>query len=184
MANDPMDGSLYIDDQFGNGVIASDSITTINSATAAEAIGFGQAVNLNADNQVVTAKSAPIYGIAAQEKSGITHGFTFENVATDTFQAGEAVSVVRDGTVYVPVSADVNAGEPATVDADGNFKPAGSSDKPVGLFRDSANAGGTARVQIRIDLNAKAQASSTTPTSTPTSGSASGSTGGAAKSNN
>ena len=74
-------------------------------------------------------------------------------MAKEDWSAGEWFGCVREGTVAVPISEDVNSRENAAVDANGNFKPAGASDTVVGVFLSSGNKGGTARLQTRIQLS-------------------------------
>lgn len=143
------DGQLYHDGTLGAGRVATTERATVNGAIAAEEVGFGKAVGLK-DNQAVVATAAPIYGIAVRRSYTRFYDFK-EGNGTDAWQKGETIGVLREGTVAVQISEDVDAGKAATVASDGTFKPAGSADKAVGIFLTSGNKGGTANLQIRID---------------------------------
>ena len=68
-------------------------------------------------------------------------------------QDGKAIPATN-GTVFVPISEDVDRGESATVDANGTFKPAAANDVVVGIFTSSGNAGSTAELQTRVQFAA------------------------------
>lgn len=188
------DGKLYGDPELGAGEIATIESATITTEQAGADIGYGQGVQIN-NGQVVPANGGNIYGIAVRRTHLNADHLTPENIANDKWSAGEWLGVVRDGTVAVPINVDVNARENAAVDSNGNFKPAGTSDTVVGVFLSSGNAGGTARLQTRIQLTntavtgtglTDADSTQTTPSaSTTTSGSSgSGSSGSSTASGN
>lgn len=145
------DGTVYTREDLGAGKIATTEDYSVNTEVASDAIGFGQAVAIK-DGQVSIATSAPIYGVALKRTYTNAEKLDEETVENDKWQKGETLGVLRDGTISVPVSADVAHGDSATVDANGNFKTAGASDTAVGVFLTDGNAGSTAQLQIRVAL--------------------------------
>lgn len=164
------DGKLYMDGQLGAGTVATLEDSNVNTVTAGGPIGFGTAVTIS-NGKAVQAAGAPIYGIALKRTYLNADHFYQEDIDNDKWAEGEVLGVLRDGTIAVSVSADVDEQESATVDANGQFKPAGTSDSVVGVFLSSANAGETAQLQTRIQL-----AQPTSSTTSPTTGSTTGST--------
>lgn len=145
------DGKLYMDGQLGAGTPATLEDATVNTLTAGGPIGFGTAVTIK-DGKAVQAGGAPIYGVALKRTYLNGEHFFQDAIDNDKWAEGEVLGVLRDGTIAVPVSADVDVQENATVDANGQFKPAGANDKIVGVFLSSANAGETAQLQTRVQL--------------------------------
>ena len=128
------DGRLYHDDPLSAGTVASPfEPTAVNTEHAGAEIA---------------------YGVALKRTS--VHGFelTEEAIEGDKWKEGETLGVLRDGTVFVPISEDVDRGEIATVDANGTFKPASANDVVVGIFTSSGNAGSTAELQTRVRVAA------------------------------
>lgn len=144
------DGRLYMSDELGAGMVATVEQTAVNTGLAGGDINFGYAVSLKDDGTVVQATGAPIYGIALRR--GYTKGYEYSNAKDDKFSAGETLSVLRDGTVAVVLAQDVKAGQEATVNTDGTFKPAGASDAVVGVFLTAGKSKGTASLQTRIQF--------------------------------
>lgn len=145
------DGQLYGNPELGAGEIATIENAVITTEQAGADVGYGQGIQIK-NGQIVPATSGNIYGIAVRRTHLNADHLTPENIANDKWYQGEWLGVVRDGTVAVPISADVNARENAAIDKNGNFKSAGPSDTVVGVFLSSGNAGGTARLQTRIQL--------------------------------
>lgn len=168
------DPTLYSSSEIGPGRIATLEPYRVNVETAGADIKFGQAVVMQ-DQVVVPATKAPIYGIALNRDWTSSTDFVQTEMDEDHYSKGQAFDVLRDGTVSVPISSDVNHGENATVDSDGQFKVAGASDTVVGVFLNSANKGGTARLQTRIQFG-NASASPTPAPTTPSTPSGSGTT--------
>lgn len=146
------DPTLYSKRFIGPGRIATLEPYRVNVETAGADIKFGQAVVIK-NGVVVPAAKAPIYGISLNRDWTSSIDFVQKEMDEDHYSKGQALDVLRDGTISVNVSADVNRGENATVDADGNFKPAGASDKVVGVFLSAANKGEVARLQTRIQFD-------------------------------
>ena len=146
------DPTLYSNTDIGPGRIATLEPYRVNVETAGTDIKFGQAVVLKG-GKAVPATKAPIYGIALNRDWTSSEDFIQKEMDEDHYSEGQAFDVLRDGTVSVNISDDVNRGENATVDADGNFKAAGTSDTVVGVFLSSGNKGGTARLQTRIQFS-------------------------------
>lgn len=146
----PVD-SFYQGGELGAGKPATIQQMTVNSEVASAPISYGQAVAMTS-GKVAPATAGPIYGIALSRV--YENDDRFVSPKADTWLAGETIPVVREGTVAVPISADVNKGDNATVDANGQFKPAGSSDSVVGIFTTSGNSGHTAALQTGQGYNA------------------------------
>lgn len=146
------DPTLYSNSDIGPGRIATLEPYRVNVETAGADIKFGQAVVLKG-GKAIPATKAPIYGIALNRDWTDSEDFIQKEMDADHYSEGQAFDVLRDGTVSVNISDDVNRGENATVDADGNFKAAGTSDTVVGVFLSSGNKGGTARLQTRIQFS-------------------------------
>lgn len=163
------DGELYNSGQLAAGQLATIERATINTEQAGADIGFGQGVAI-ANGAVVPATGGNIFGVALRRTYLNADHLTQENIDADKWHAGEMLGVVREGTVQVPISADVEMNENAAVDQDGNFKPAGASDTVVGVFLNASNAGGTARMQTRIQFPAPAPQATqpAQPTTQPT----------------
>lgn len=164
------DGQLYGNPELGAGEVATIETAVITTEQAGANVGYGQGVQIK-NGQVVPATTGNIYGIAVRRTHVNANNLTPEAISNDKWLTGEWLGVVRDGTVAVPINADVNARENAAIDKDGNFKVAGPSDTVVGVFLGSGNNGGTARLQTRIQLTNTAVTGTgvvnTEPTQTP-----------------
>ena len=173
------DGELYSDGTLSAGTVATIEDSIVNTENAGANINFGAGVVLQG-GKVVPATKAPIYGVALKRTYINGDHFYDATIDGDHWEAGENLGVLRLGTISVPISDDVDRGENATVDAQGNFKPAGASDTVVGVFLSDGNKGGTASMQTSIQLaNGTSSAGSTSSnTSTGSTGTSStGSTG-------
>lgn len=144
----PING-IYMDGHLGAGKPATTETQTVNSEIAGAAIKYGQAVTLT-DDKLQPAAAAPIYGVALSRSYLNADRFTDDDKTNDAWETGEAVGVLREGTIAVPVSADVNKGEGATVDANGLFAPATDATTAVGIFQSDANSGETAFLQTNL----------------------------------
>lgn len=165
------DPKLYSDGNIRAGKIATLEPYRVDTYTAGADIKFGQAVIIK-NGLLQPATGAPIFGVAIDRQWTASEDFIPEEMEKDHWAKGKAVDVLRDGTISVQISDDVNAGENATVDADGLFKAAGSGDKVVGIFTSTGDKGGTANLQTRIQFdhgNADDDggAASTTPATQP-----------------
>lgn len=145
------DGELYNTDPISAGTVSDLETAVINTEQVGQPVGYGQGVQIK-DGMVVPATKGHIFGIAVKRYHTNADHLYPDLMANEKWEQGEMIAVLRDGTIYVPVNVDVNANENATVDTDGNFKVAGTSDSVVGVFLSSANAGSTARLQTRIQL--------------------------------
>lgn len=149
------DGELYHNNPLSAGTVASPfEPTAVNTEHAGAEIAYGGAVNLQDGKVVPATNGQSFYGVALKRTS--VHGveLTEEAIEGDKWKEGETLGVLRDGTVFVPISEDVDRGESATVDANGTFKPAAANDVVVGIFTSSGNAGSTAELQTRIKFAA------------------------------
>lgn len=147
------DGTLYGDPTLGAGQLATNDVLTnkIFTEQAGGDIDYGQGVVIK-DGLVVRANSSHIYGVALRRQHiNGDHLYPDPNsMASDHYYSGEYISILRDGNVAVPISEDVNSRENAAVDANGNFKTAGTGDKIVGVFLSSGDKGKTAIVNLTI----------------------------------
>lgn len=149
------DGELYHNNPLSAGTVASPfEPTAVNTEHAGAEIAYGGAVNLKDGKAIPATNGQSFYGVALKRTS--VHGFelTEEAIEGDKWKEGETLGVLRDGTVFVPISEDVDRGESATVDANGTFKPAAANDAVVGIFTSSGNAGSTAELQTRVQFAA------------------------------
>lgn len=156
------DGRLYHDGPLSAGTIATIEPSTINTENAGAEIDFGTAVTMK-DGKAVPATNAPIYGVALKRTYIDSDHFYDEEIQNDHWKIGETLGVLRDGTIAVPVSGDVDRGDDATVDVNGKFKAAGAGDVVVGVFLNSANDGDTANLQTRVQFRQPGTAGNTTP---------------------
>lgn len=147
------DGTLYGDPTLGAGQLATNDVLTnkIFTEQAGGDIDYGQGVVIK-NGLVVRANSSHIYGVALRRQHiNGDHLYPDPNsMASDHYYSGEYISILRDGNVAVPISEDVNSRENAAVDANGNFKTAGTGDKIVGVFLSSGDKGKTAIVNLTI----------------------------------
>lgn len=142
-------GTMYHDGHLSAGTVERGYEVLTESAGAD--IPFGAGVVFK-DGNVVPATKAPIYGVAVKRSYLDVDHFYDKDIENDKWHAGEALGVLTDGTINVPVSADVDRGQLATVDAKGLFKPTTGSDAVVGRFLSSADNGSTARVLVRAQF--------------------------------
>lgn len=142
------DGKMYHDGHLSAGTVERQYEVLTESAGAD--IPFGAGVVFK-DGNVVPATKAPIYGVATKRSYSDIDHFYDKDLENDKCHAGEALGVLTDGTIYVPVSQDVDRGQLATVDTNGLFKPTTGSDA-VGRFLSSADTGSTARVLVRAQF--------------------------------
>lgn len=164
------DGKLYDDGVMGAGAVAGTGPTTINTEKAGAAVGFGLGVALS-NGKAVPATAAPIYGVSVRRNYTVAYELNGATKDADAFQEGEAMGVLREGSIAVQISGDVEAGDNATVDATGKFKEAASGDKVVGVFRTSGKAGETAVLQTSFQFGtAPAATSASASTGTSSTG--------------
>lgn len=170
------DGKLYSDGTLSAGTVATIEDSIVNTESAGADINFGAGVVLQ-DGKVVPATKAPIYGVALKRTYINGDHFYDATIDGDHWEAGENLGVLRLGTISVPISDDVDRGENATVDAQGNFKPAGASDTVVGVFLSDGNNGGTASMQTSIQLANGTSSAGSTSSNTSTGSTGTSSTG-------
>lgn len=152
------DGRLYHDDSLSAGTVASPwDLTSVNTEHAGADIAFGGAVTFK-EGKVVPAASGAIYGIALKRTYVDGDNLFEETIANDKWKNGETLGVMRDGTAWVPISEDVDRGDNAAVDANGNFKPATDKDTVVGIFTSDGDKGTTAELQTRIQFSSNTPA--------------------------
>lgn len=158
------DGKLYDNGVLGAGAVAGTGPTTINTEKAGATVGFGLGVTLSG-GKAVPATTAPIYGVSVRRNYTVGYTLNDETKDADAYQEGEAMGVLREGSIAVQISSDVEAGDNATVDASGKFKEAASGDTVVGVFRTAGKAGETAVLQTSFQFG-------TAPASAPAAASA------------
>ncbi|MBD5430136.1 hypothetical protein [Lactobacillus sp.] len=154
------DAVMYHDGNLGAGTVATTEPSTVNGEIAGSDILFGSAVTIE-DGKVVQAKGGKMFGVSLKRTYSMTDDFISDHVAEDHWYTGETLGVLRDGTISVLISSDVDVNDFAAVDADGKFKVAESGDDVVGVFLSSGNAGSTANLQTRIQFNNSTSANAT-----------------------
>lgn len=147
------DGTLYHDGPLSAGTVATLEDSAVNTEHAGAEIGFGTGVVIK-DGKVVPATTGPIYGVALKRTYVDADHLYEEDIENDKWKIGETLGVMRDGSIWVPISEDVDHGENAAVDADGHFKPAAATDTVVGVFLTRGDKGSTAKLQTRVQLQA------------------------------
>ena len=161
------EGKLYQDGNLGAGTVATLEPAIINSETAGADINFGTGVTIE-DGKVVPATKGKIFGVALKRTYSMTDNFDESAVQADHWYTGETFGVLRDGTISVPISSDVDVNDMAAVDADGKFKTAGTGDEVVGVFLSAGNEGSTANMQTRIQFGTPSANSSSTKSTSST----------------
>lgn len=153
-----MNYDQYMDEVLGKGKIALYPDHRADTGAAAAPIEWGVALQYNPanPNQVKTYDgSGKFIGVAIANHYAETRLSDVSNDVDGTYAAGDAVSILRRGVIWVEVLEDVMKGEEAVIDnATGNFRPSdttttGVSDV-VGVFKTSAAAGGLAQLEINL----------------------------------
>ncbi len=86
---------------------------------------------------------------SAKPEGGVFLGIAQLTTVNDEYHAGDLVNVVKKGRVWVKVSAEVQANNPAFVDNDGNFSASSTGTAIVGgSFKSNATANGIAELEI------------------------------------
>lgn len=140
------------------GVLARGApFSVIGSYVADGAIPFGSVVMLGTDpNRQVKAYSgsAAPFGIAVYDQTkGFSRDANGNPVQNLQYLDGDPVAVLRKGTIFVVVAADVTAGKKAFVESDGGIvdEDAGTGTEiPGSVFRTSAVADGLAELEINL----------------------------------
>lgn len=169
------DAQLYGEESWGAGKVTSIDNYRVNGEDAGADLNFGQAVILKGNKAVPASAGKAIFGVVLAREYTMADDFVQTEMDTDHWVAGNRVPVMREGDVSVPVSEDVNAGENAAVDADGNFKAAGSGDTVVGTFNSNGAKNGTASLEIHPMLSSDNADSASTSVAHDGGSSASGS---------
>ncbi|MFT8928521.1 MAG: hypothetical protein ABF969_04210 [Sporolactobacillus sp.] len=153
----------YMVPETGKGKLASYHDEHAETYCASEDILWGLAVQENAADP----DKVDVYdGTAADGFVGIALANHFageyrvDDVSTDpitgtAYAAGQPVSVLRRGIVWIEVAEDVIKGKQAVIDnATGNFRQKGSATSAVsdvvGVFKTSAQSGNLAQVEINL----------------------------------
>lgn len=140
-------GQLYQKKELGNGTIGSLKQYSVYTVTAGADINYGIAVAIQ-DEKAVVATKAPIYGITIKRDYAIGH--SYDDIENDHWLQGEKIGVLRQGSVSVPITEDVDRLDQATVNADGTFRPAKSGEQVVGRFLTAGDANSTAIVDVNL----------------------------------
>lgn len=159
------DAVMYHDGNLGAGTVTTTEQNAVNSEIAGSDILFGSAVTIE-DSKVVQAKGGKIFGVALKRTFSMTDDFSSDAVQADHWYQGETLGVLRDGSISVLISSDVDINDPAAVDADGKFKKAEAGDDVVGVFLSAGNEGSTANLQTRIQFSAPDATTSKATTTT------------------
>lgn len=140
-------GQLYQKKELGNGTIGSLKQYSVYTVTAGADINYGIAVAIQ-DEKAVVATKAPIYGITIKRDYAIGH--SYDDIENDHWLQGEKIGVLRQGSVSVPITEDVDRLDQATVNADGTFRTAKSGEQVVGRFLTAGDANSTAIVDVNL----------------------------------
>lgn len=132
MANFIPQGTGYVSGPLGAGTIASNQPYVVNTDHATVATPFGIAVT-KANNIIApAAKGTGVYGVTLNRN----YIQSWDSRDVEQWDAKDEIPVMRSGAVTVQISADVKAGGPATVGANGVFKTAVAGDTVIGQFLD------------------------------------------------
>ncbi|MFL2133015.1 hypothetical protein [Desemzia sp. FAM 23990] len=146
-------GQEYMEAPAALGKIANyQSVEANTTACGAEEIVFGKAVYAEEDVAQVMTTGKDFFGVV------LARSYVKEITAGDkagVYVKGDAVPVIRKGTIWVQVDEDVISNQKAVVNtATGNFLPANtaleSKTEVVGTFMSTAMADGLAMLQINL----------------------------------
>lgn len=148
----------YMPQELGKGKVASYHDHRADTGAAAEDIDWGVAVQLNATNpnKVETYDgTGKFQGVAIANHYAETRLANVSDSVNGKYSAGDAVSYLRRGIIFVEVLEDVVKGDEAVIDnATGNFRPADTTvtekSGVIGVFKSSAAANGLAQLEINL----------------------------------
>jgi hypothetical protein len=119
-------------------------------------IPFGKVVMLGTDPtrqvKAYSGSAVPIGIALADDTKGFTRDANGNPVQALTYKDGDPVQVLKQGTVFVTVAANVTAGKAAKVKADGDIVDESGTGTtiPGSIFRTSASAGQIAELEINL----------------------------------
>lgn len=125
-------GTGYVSGPLGAGTIASNQPYVVNTDHAGDVMPFGVAVTKTNNVIAPATTGAGVYGVTLNRY----YIQSFDTRDVEQWDAKEEIPVMRSGAVTVQISADVKAGDPATVGDGGVFKTAAAGDTVVGQFLD------------------------------------------------
>lgn len=147
----------YMQEPTGKGRVALYPEHRADTLAAAEAIGWGRAVQYNAanKNRADLYDGGKVVGIAIANHYAEYRSANVNNDIVGEYAANEAVSVLRKGVIWVQVLEDVEKGEDAVADnATGDFRPSDTAtvgkSAVIGVFKTSAVANGLAQLEINL----------------------------------
>lgn len=153
----------YMTPETGKGKLASYHDEHAETYSASENILWGLAVQSNASDpdKVDVYDGTVTDGFVGVALANHFAGeYRVEDVSTDpitgtAYAAGQPISVLRRGIIWVEVLEDVIRGKQAVVDNEtGNFRQKGSAtatvSDTVGVFRTTAQAGNLAQLEINL----------------------------------
>ncbi|RXF59503.1 hypothetical protein ERD32_02065 [Lactobacillus crispatus] len=168
-------GQLGQKKELGNGTIGSLKDYSIYTVTAGTDINYGLALDVK-DGQAVVATKTPIYGISVKRAYVIGHDF--DAIEGDHWLKGEKMGALRQGSVSVPITEDVDRLDQATINVDGTFRPAKPGEQVVGRFITAGNANSTAIVDVNLtDMGTTGTGTTADNSATPAAGTTTTDTG-------
>ena len=141
----------YMRPEGGIGKLANYQAVQADTLVAAEAIPYGAPVQATEGEARKFQNS--FFGVAIADNYVNEISFDGKDKVGE-HAAYKPVAVLRKGSIWVKVTADVKENEDATVTAAG-FKEAGADDAVVGSFQSSAQANGLAILQINLPAAVK-----------------------------
>lgn len=146
-------GQEYMSAPAALGKIANYQAVEANTtACGTEEVVFGKAVYAEEDVSQVMTSGQDFFGVA------LARDYVTEITASDkvgVYHQGEALPVLRKGTIWVQVDEDVKSNQKAVANTDtGNFLPSATAlatkTEVVGTFMSTAMAEGLAMLQISL----------------------------------
>ncbi|MEE8825199.1 MAG: hypothetical protein SOH70_03880 [Lentilactobacillus sunkii] len=125
-------GTGYVSGPLGAGTIATNQPYVVNTDHAGDVTPFGVAVTKSGNVIAPAVDGKNVYGVTLNRY----YIQSWDSRDTEQWDAKDEIPVMRSGAVAVQISADVKAGDPATVGAGGVFKTAADGDTVVGQFLD------------------------------------------------
>jgi len=136
----------YMRPEGGIGKLANYQGTQADTLVAAEKIPYGAPIQATEGEARVYSDS--FFGVAIADN--VAKEIAYDGAdKVGEYAAFKPVAVLRKGSIWVKVTADVKQNEAAAATATG-FKPVGEDETAVGVFQTSAQANGLAVLQINL----------------------------------
>lgn len=148
----------YMPEVLGKGKIALYPEHRADTGAIQAALVFGVAVQYNAADADFVEQydgTGKFVGVSIADHHSETRLASVDDEVEGAYQAGQAVSFLRKGVIYVEVLEDVVKGDDAVIDdTTGNFRPGDTAtvtvSEVVGVFKSSAAANGLAQLEINL----------------------------------